>query len=70
MPNIRLEFLLPYSPDFNLIELVWHSAKEYIAPRLFEFVNQLEELLNKLLNEGQLIINSSRRIKNKGNAIY
>jgi transposase len=34
MPNIRLEFLPPYSPDFNLIELVWHSAKEYIAHRL------------------------------------
>ena len=57
MPNIRLEFLPPYSPDFNLIEFVWHSAKEYIAHKLFESVNQLEELLNKLLNEGQLIIN-------------
>jgi len=57
MPNMRLEFLPPYSPDFNLIELVWHSAKEYIARKLFESVNQLEELLNKLLNEGQLIIN-------------
>jgi transposase len=42
MPKIRLECLPPYSPDFNLIELVWHSAKEYIAHRLFEFVNQLE----------------------------
>ena len=42
MPNIRLEFLPPYSPDFNLIELVWHSAKEYIAHKLFESVNQLE----------------------------
>jgi hypothetical protein len=52
MPNIRLEFLPPYSPDFNLIELVWHSVKEYIAHRLFESVNQLEELLNKLSNEG------------------
>ena len=70
MPNIRLEFLPPYSPDFNLIELVWHSAKEYIAHRLFESVEQLEDLLNNLLNEGQLIINWSRKIKNKGNAIY
>ena len=70
MPNIRLEFLPPYSPDFNLIELVWHSAKEYIAHRLFESVEQLEELLNKLLNEGDLIINWCRKIKNKGNAIY
>ena len=35
MPNIILEFLPPYSPDYNLIELVWHSAKEYIAHRLF-----------------------------------
>jgi transposase len=68
MPNIRLEFLPPYSQDFNLIELVWHSAKEYIAHRLFESVNQLEELLNKLLNEGHLIITYSK--KNKGNAIY
>jgi transposase len=33
MPNIILEFLPPYSPDYNLIELVWHSAKEYIAHR-------------------------------------
>ena len=70
MPNIRLEFLPPYSPDFNLIELVWHSAKEYIAHRLFESVEQLEELLHKLLNEGELIINWSRKIKNKGNAVY
>jgi transposase len=45
MPNIRLEFLPPYSLDFNLIELLWHSAKEYIAPRLFESVEQLEDWL-------------------------
>jgi transposase len=38
LPNIVLEFLPAYSPDFNLIELVWHSCKEYIAHRLF---NQL-----------------------------
>jgi len=25
MPNIILEFLPPYSPDYNLIELIWHS---------------------------------------------
>ncbi len=55
-PNIRLEFLPCYGPDFNLIELVWHSAKDYIAHRLFESVNQLEELLNKLLNEEPFII--------------
>lgn len=70
MPNIILEFLPPYSPDYNLIELVWHSAKEYIAHRLFKSVEQLEELLNKLLNQGGLIIKWERKIKNKGNAIY
>ncbi len=70
MPNIILEFLPPYSPDYNLIELVWHSAKEYIAHRLFESVEQLENLLNKLLNQGGLIIKWDRNIKNKGNAIY
>ena len=52
MPNIRLDFLPFYSQYFNLIELVWHSPKKYIAHRLFESVNQLEDLLNKLLNEG------------------
>ena len=31
MPNIHLDYLPEYSPDYNLIELVWHSAKEYIA---------------------------------------
>jgi len=69
MPNIILEFLPPYSPDYNLIELVWHSAKEYIAHRLFESVEQLEKLLNTLLNEGGLIIKWGRKIKNKGNAV-
>ena len=54
----------------SLIELVWHSAKEYIAHRLFESVEQLEELLNKLLNEGDLVIKWERKIKNKGNAVY
>ena len=68
MPNIILEFLPPYSPDYNLIELVWHSTKEYIAHRLFKSVEQLEELLNKLLNKGGLIIKWDRKIKNKGNA--
>ncbi len=26
MPNIHLEFIPEYSPDYNLIELVWHSS--------------------------------------------
>ncbi|MFM6036842.1 MAG: IS630 family transposase, partial [Sphaerospermopsis kisseleviana] len=38
--------------------------------RLFESVEQLEELLNKLLNEGGLIIKWERKVKNKGNAVY
>lgn len=69
MPNIILEFLPEYSPDYNLIELVWHSAKEYISNRLFESIEELEVLIHKLLNEGELVINWGRNIKNKGNAI-
>jgi len=49
--------------------LVWHSAKEFIANRLFESIEELEALVNKLLNEGQLVINWGRNIKNKGNAV-
>jgi transposase len=69
MPNLILEFLPEYSPDYNLIELVWHSTKEYIANRLFKSIEELEALINKLLNEGELIIKWDRKIKNKGNAI-
>lgn len=69
MPNIILEFLPPYSPDYNIIELVWHSAKEYLAHRLFKSVEELESLLHQLLNEGGLFINWSKKLKNKGNAI-
>lgn len=69
MPNIILEFLPEYSPDFNLIELVWHSAKEFIANRLFQSIEDLESLLNKLLNEGEMVIHWDRKLKNKGNAI-
>ena len=56
-------------PDYNLIELVWHSAKEFIANRLFNSIEEVEALLNKLLNEGDLIINWERNLKNKGNLI-
>jgi transposase len=69
LPNIRLEFLPAYSPDYNLIELVWHSAKEYIANREFENKEELEKVVNQLLNEGGLIIKWSRKLKNKGNAV-
>lgn len=69
MPNLHLEFLPKYSPDYNLIELVWHSAKEYIANRLFQSIEELECLLNQLLNEGELVIKWGRKIKNKGNAV-
>ena len=69
LSNIILEFLPAYSPDFNLIELVWHSCKEYIAHRLFQSIAELEEMLNKLLNEGELIIKWGRKLKNKGNAV-
>jgi transposase len=69
MPKIHLEYLPEYSPDYNLIELVWHSAKEYIAHRLFKSIEDLELLLHRLLNEGDLVIQWNLKIKNKGNAI-
>ena len=69
LPNIRLEFLPPYSPDYNLIELVWHSSKEYIAGRLFETVEELKYLLDELLNKGALEIRWGRKLKNKGNLV-
>ncbi len=63
MPQIHLEYLPEYSPDYNLIELVWHSAKEYIAGRLFKSIEELEFLLHKLLNEGELIIEWGRNFR-------
>jgi transposase len=69
MPNLYLEFFPEYSPDYNLIELVWHSAKEYVANRLFKSIEELEYLLHQLLNEGELVIKWERKIKNKGNAL-
>ena len=55
------------NPDLVLIELVWPSTKEYIANRLFKSIEELEYLLHRLLNEGELIIKWGRKIKNKGN---
>ena len=69
MPYIILEFLPAYTSDYNSIELVWHSAKEYIAHRLFKSVEELSELLHRLLNEGKMVIKWDRKIKNKGNDI-
>ena len=69
MPKIHLEYLPPYSPDYNLIELVWHSAKEYLAHRLFKSIEELEMVLHNLLNEGGLVIKWNRKLKNKGNSV-
>ncbi len=69
LPNIQLCFLPTYSPDFNLIELVWHSCKEFIAHRLFQSVEQLKKLLISLLNDGKLVINWNRKVRNKGNKV-
>jgi hypothetical protein len=48
---------------------VWHSAKEYIAHRDFENVEELEKIIKRLLNENQLKINWSKKFKNKDNLI-
>jgi transposase len=69
LTNIIVDFLPEYSPDLNLIELVWHSCKDYIAHRTFTSKQELEELLHRLLNQGQLHIQWNRKRKNKGNAI-
>ncbi|HEY9661531.1 MAG TPA: IS630 family transposase, partial [Allocoleopsis sp.] len=42
---------------------------EYIAHRLFKSVDELRDLLKKLLNDGELVIKWGRKIKNKGNAV-
>ena len=68
-PNLELCFLPPYSPDYNLIELVWHSCKEFIAHRLFQSGDELRDLLDRLLNKGELKIKWKRKAKNKGNAV-
>ena len=70
LPNIQLEYLPPYNPDYNLIELVWRClAKEYIAHKEFKTKEELEKIVNQLLNEGLLIIKWSQKRKNKGNAV-
>ena len=69
LPNLHLWFLPAYSPDFNLIELVWHSCKEFIAHRLFQSVRELQEILNRLLNDGELLINWNKKVRNKGNKL-
>jgi len=56
MANLVWEFFPSYSPDFNIIELVWNYCKEYIDHRLFQSVEQLKYLLEKLFNQGELII--------------
>ena len=64
MPNIILEFLAAYSPDYNLIELVWYSAKEL---EILKIKEELTKVVNNLLNEGGLTINWSKKFRNIGN---
>jgi transposase len=61
LTNIHLCFLPAYSPEFNLIELGWHSCNEFVAHRLFQSVEQLKELLKRLLNDGELVIHWKKK---------
>ena len=59
-----------YRPKYLCLVKKWDApAKEYIAHREFETKEELEKLVKRLLNEGELIINWSRKLKNKGNAV-
>jgi len=49
----------------KLFVLIVQSSVSY----LFEMTIKLESLLNKLLNEGELIMKWDRKIKNKGNLV-
>jgi hypothetical protein len=49
--------------------MVYKSNGFAIAHRLFKSVEELSELLHRLLNEGEMVIKWDRNIKNKGNAI-
>ncbi|WP_420807084.1 hypothetical protein [Trichormus azollae] len=71
MRDTQLTTLLlpPYSPDFNLVKLVCYSVKEYIAHHLFKPIDDLQEVLDRLLNGGEFIIKGGRKIKNKGNYV-
>lgn len=62
-------FILSFRALPNLIELVWHSTKEYVANGLFTSIEELEYLLHQLLNEGDLVIKWGRKLKNKGDAL-
>ena len=66
---LHIQQLLRLFDDYNLIELVWHSAKEFIAHRDFENKEQLAKTVNQLLNQGDLVINWKKKIKNKGELI-
>ena len=52
----------------NAVITTYLPLPEYIAHKLFKSVTELKKLLEKLLNQGELIIKWGRKIKNKGNA--
>lgn len=54
LPNIVLEFLPAYSPDFNVIELVWHSCKEYIAPKAISISRGIKRTFRKITESGRV----------------
>ena len=47
----------------------YEAKTQEIAHREFETKEELEKVVNKLLNEGEFIIDWSRKLKNKGNAV-
>ena len=51
----------------SAVTLLYYSCRRSTAHRLFQSVDELKSLLDKLLNQGELVIKWHRQIKNKGN---
>ena len=49
--NIKLTFLSPYSPDKNVVELLWNILKQHLAKYVFYSIEELEDMIHKVFKE-------------------
>ena len=52
--NVRLEFILKYTPELNPVEGQWRITKKHTANSVYESIDEMKKSIRKMLDNGEI----------------
>ena len=53
---VRMIYLPPYSPDLNLVEMVWKELKKYIANGIYKRTEDMTGAMDEMIRTGTVML--------------